>query len=303
MNSVSLSHLEKLTGIRAHTFRTWEQRYSLLKTLRSADGWRAYSLDQTRLLLNITLLNQAGYKISGIAKMCPGEITEKAAALATDALKQQKAMHALFLHMLALEPDCFEMVLDSCVQHWGLPKTLTAVLVPFLEKTGLLYQSGNTTAENLVRNLIRHKLIAGIEQLPAPLEQSKTALLFLPQKHHHELALLYMYYLLKQQGIAALYLGADVPPEQIKAAALSSNFKAFYTCICKTELCKDLCDLSHYLKKQTPHATLLVLNAASRVPATRAVSNIVVFNSIHDTCRMMAEPVLQEVFADIASVA
>lgn len=290
MCHVSLRHLENITGIRAHTFRTWEQRYDLLKNIRESNGWRAYTIDQTRLLLNITLLNRAGYKISDIAKMHTGRIAEQAALLATDALKQQKAVHALFLHMLALEPDSFEMVLDSCVQYWGLPKTLTAVLLPFVEKTGLLQPSGNITAANLVRNLIRHKLIAGIEQLPPPPEGSDRALLFLPPKQHHELALLYMYYLLKQQGTLVLYLGANVPVEQVKTVADLHHFKAFFSCCCKHEAAAGMQALDDCMKMQAPKTRLFVLDAANQEPLTRAASGIVVFNSVHDAPLMMEAP-------------
>jgi methanogenic corrinoid protein MtbC1 len=41
-------------------------------------------------------------------------------------------------------------------------------------------------------------------------------LLFLPEYEHHELGLLFVYYLLRKEGIAAIYLGANVPMNDLK---------------------------------------------------------------------------------------
>jgi methanogenic corrinoid protein MtbC1 len=40
--------------------------------------------------------------------------------------------------------------------------------------------------------------------------------LFLPEGQHHELGLLYVYYLLRKKGIATIYLGANVPLKDIQ---------------------------------------------------------------------------------------
>lgn len=289
MSSVTLSSLEKLTGIRAHTFRTWEQRYALLKNLRCAGGWRVYTIDQTRVLLNITLLNKAGYRISAIAKMDAVAIAEKAAALATDELQQHKAIHALFLHMRTLEPDDFEMVINSCIRYWGFDKTITDVLIPFLEKTGLLYETNNTTAENLVLNTVRHKLIAGIERLTPLPKKGDAVLLFLPEKQHHELALLYMYYLLKRQGVPALYLGKNVPLENIRQIALLRNIRAIYTCLSKKGKHESLKKLACYINENLSGTSLVFLNAANGEWIKYNAFGMAVFSSITDAHKRLPD--------------
>jgi MerR family transcriptional regulator, light-induced transcriptional regulator len=40
-------------------------------------------------------------------------------------------------------------------------------------------------------------------------------LLFLPEGEYHELGLLYVYYLLKEHGVKVLYLGADMPLQDL----------------------------------------------------------------------------------------
>ena len=71
----------------------------------------------------------------------------------------------------------------------------------------------------MVTNIIRQKLIVGIETASTHLTVNKTVLLFLPEGEHHELGLLFMYYLLKNRGIKVLYLGANVPMKDVEFVA------------------------------------------------------------------------------------
>jgi methanogenic corrinoid protein MtbC1 len=59
----------------------------------------------------------------------------------------------------------------------------------------------------------------GIEGLHSHIKAEQSVLLFLPEGEHHELGLLYMYYLLKNRGIHTLYLGANVPVKDVEFVA------------------------------------------------------------------------------------
>ena len=71
----------------------------------------------------------------------------------------------------------------------------------------------------LVTNIIRQKLIMGIETCQKPLTQRKTVLLFLPEGEHHELGILFTYYLFKSRGVKVIYLGANVPLKDVEYVA------------------------------------------------------------------------------------
>lgn len=77
----SIKDLEKISGVKAHTIRIWEQRYSIIQPGRTQTNIRFYTDDNLKLLLNIALLNKNGIKISKIAKMRDEEISEKVAAI------------------------------------------------------------------------------------------------------------------------------------------------------------------------------------------------------------------------------
>ena len=77
----SIKDLENLSGIKAHTLRIWEQRYQFLQPQRTETNIRTYSGDELKTILNVSLLNKYGFKISHIDKMSAEQMEEKILSL------------------------------------------------------------------------------------------------------------------------------------------------------------------------------------------------------------------------------
>ncbi|PZX62243.1 MerR family transcriptional regulator [Hydrotalea sandarakina] len=213
MNAFTIKDLENLSGIKAHTIRIWEQRYNFLKPQRTETNIRLYSNEELRKLLNIALLNKYGFKISHIDRMNADEINDKILSLASVEAQQERIVNELIGHMVYLNLEAFEAVLDNYILAKGIEKSITQIIFTFLERIGILWLTNhiNPAQEHLVTNIIRQKLIVGIESTHSHLPLNKTALLFLPEGEYHELGLLFMYYLLKSRGVKIYYLGANIP--------------------------------------------------------------------------------------------
>ena len=213
MNSFTIKDLENLSGIKAHTLRIWEQRYNFLKPSRTFTNIRYYSNDELKKVLNIALLNKYGYKISHIDKMSAVEINEKLLSLNQMEAQQERIVNDLIKNMIDLDLDTFEDTLDKFIIARGIERAITQIIFPFLEKIGILWLTNhiNPAQEHLVTNIVRQKLIVGIEGVSSSLKLNKTILLFLPEGEYHELGLLFMYYILKSRGATVIYLGANIP--------------------------------------------------------------------------------------------
>lgn len=213
MNAFTIKDLENLSGIKAHTIRIWEQRYTFLKPHRTTTNIRYYSNDELKTVLNIALLNKYGFKISHIEKMQPQEIREKILSLGDARAIQERIVNSLVQEMVDMEIERFEKIIANYIIAKGIERTVIQIIFPFLEKIGILWQTGHVSPaqEHLVTNIMRQKLIVGIESTISPVRLDKTFLLFLPEGEHHELGLLFMYYLLKARGARIIYLGANVP--------------------------------------------------------------------------------------------
>ena len=217
MNTFTIKDLENLSGIKAHTLRIWEQRYKFLKPSRTNTNIRYYSNDDLKMILNIAILNKYGYKISHIDKMSEAQINEKILSLNQMEAQQERIVNDLIKNMIDLDIQSFEDTLDRFILVKGIERAITQIIFPFLEKIGILWMTNhiNPAQEHLVTNLIRQKLIVGIEGVSVSLKLNKTVLLFLPEGEYHELGLLFMYYLLKKRGSDVIYLGTNVPLKDV----------------------------------------------------------------------------------------
>ena len=95
MNAFTIKDLENLTGVKAHTIRIWEQRYSFLKPQRTDTNIRYYNNEELKTILNIALLNKYGYKISHIDRMSEDEMREKIVSLANAQAQQERIINEL----------------------------------------------------------------------------------------------------------------------------------------------------------------------------------------------------------------
>lgn len=217
MNSFTIKDLETISGIKAHTIRIWEQRYSLIKPSRTGTNIRRYTSDELRHILNISLLNKNGFKISHISKMSEAEILEKILSLSNLDAQRDRMVNDLIAKLSAMQLDELEKQIDSYILSRGIEKTITQLIFPFLEKIGILWLTNNINPaqEHLITNIIRSKLINGIESVHPNRKMNKSFLLFLPETEYHELGLLFVYYLLKSRGAKVYYLGANVPLKDV----------------------------------------------------------------------------------------
>ncbi len=213
MHAFTIKDLENLSGIKAHTIRIWEQRYTFLNPSRTDTNIRYYSNDELKTVLNIALLNKYGFKISHIDRMSTSDIKEKILSLSQMEAQQERIINEMIHCMVDLNVESFEKLLDENVGLRGIEKTITQLIFPFMERIGILWLTNhiNPAQEHLVTNIIRQKLIVGIDGIHTLLNSKSQILLFLPEGEHHELGLLFVYYLLKRRGVKVIYLGSNVP--------------------------------------------------------------------------------------------
>lgn len=218
MSTYTIKDLEKISGIKAHTIRIWEQRYQFLQPQRTETNIRTYSSDELKTILNVSLLNKYGFKISHIDKMSAEQMEEKILSLNQIDAQKERVVNALIKEMVSLNMANFERQMDTYIGQKGIEKTILEIIFPFMERVGILWVTNhiNPAQEHLATNIIRQKIILGIEKLHPVLQYSKRIVLFMPEGEYHEIGLLYVHYLLKQRGFYVDYLGANVPMVDLK---------------------------------------------------------------------------------------
>jgi MerR family transcriptional regulator, light-induced transcriptional regulator len=218
MGKYSIKELEKLSGIKAHTIRIWEKRHQLVHPQRTQTNIRYYSDDDLKKIINVSVLNTNGVKISKIVNLTIDDLNHKVAELSESKNSIEIYIDQLVLTMIDMEEEKFEKILSSLILKFGFEKTIIEIVYPFLERIGVLWLTNNITPaqEHFISNLIRQKLIVAIDGLPLAPKTATRIILYLPENELHELALLFYYYIAKQQGLRPYYLGQTVPYKDLK---------------------------------------------------------------------------------------
>ncbi|PWI29461.1 MerR family transcriptional regulator [Flavobacteriaceae bacterium LYZ1037] len=217
MSTYSMAQIVALTGVKAHTLRKWETRYSFLAPERTETNIRYYTDIQLKKLMNISILTRNGYRISKIDKMSESEINSVIANKLIDST-QEDDISALIVSTLDMDEKAFDAVLNVQIKKNGLLLTTTKIIYPFLNQIGVLWGINKVmpAQEHFVSNLIKKKMFSAIDQLPYANKKAPVILMFLTENEHHEIGLLLAYFLARKMGWNVYYLGQNVPTENIK---------------------------------------------------------------------------------------
>jgi len=220
MSKYKISDLEKLSGVKSHTIRIWEQRYKVLTPLRTETNIRYYNDAQLRKLLNVVSLMKSGVKISAISKLTDAEINTRIRALANVGgvgVKEETLINQMVSAGLSYDEASFEKAFSNSILSFGLLNAYQKVFYPMLIKIGLLWSTTelNPAQEHFVSNLIKQKIFAAIDALTPPSDKTENWILFLPEGEQHDLGLLIANYGLRAKGKKVIYLGANVPLENL----------------------------------------------------------------------------------------
>lgn len=224
MQQFTIRDIENLTGIKAHTLRIWEQRYSFFTPKRKESQHRFYDNEDLKKLLRISFLYHNGLKVSRIASLSEDEIAEKVAnAEISDAFISQYITR-LVEAAIDFDANAFSAVLDSIITRTGFEKCIADVCYPYLQKIGMLWSTNKVipAQEHFSSYIIQNRIISETEKLPV-VNKKPEIILLCPKGEYHELPLLFINYLLKKNNWSTLYIGTNVDKDEIlELSALSA---------------------------------------------------------------------------------
>lgn len=211
MQFFNIRDIENLTGIKAHTLRTWEKRYGIIMPLNTPGKHRMYDNNDLKQILRISTLYHGGYKISKIAGMSLDEM-----AFNTLHLERKTNFEVFINRFIEFTVDMneaeFNKLFSELRESIDEKNLFLHIIFPVLQRIGNLWMVGNIlpVQEHFASNLIRSSLINSIDKSKSKTKKSATTiLLFCPENEHHELPLLFIHYILNVHGIQVIYMGTD----------------------------------------------------------------------------------------------
>jgi len=286
----SIKDLENLSGIKAHTIRIWEKRYKLLEPERSDTNIRSYNLRSLQKLLNISFLNTNGFKISKIAALNELEIAKRVSEISFLGDTKNHAVNAFKLSMLNFNQELFYNTYNRLLEEKSFREIFYELFIPIIREIGLLWQTNTITPahDHFFTVHVRQKILIHIERLQSmnPRPDTKTFVLFLPVNEVHDIGLLFINYELLSRGYHTIYLGENVPVENLNL--LNSQYEDI-TYISYFTVSPTAIELDSYIKNLYSEV-IENTNNSFRVLGTRFIDykpkklpkQIKIFNSIEN---------------------
>lgn len=259
MSNYSIKDLEQLSGIKAHTLRIWEQRYNIIAPKRTDTNIRTYDDQDLKLVLNIALLKDHGYKISEISRLSVEEMHQEVIKISEQKLSYPDQIHALTIAMLDLDEERFEKIINTNILKFGLENMMIHIIFPFMNRIGTLWITGSIgpAQEHFMTNLIRQKIIVAIDgQLNKLRPGGKKYLLYLPEGELHEMGLLFANYIFRSRGNKVIYLGQSLPFNELDFAYGVHTPDYIFSAITSVPGQDEIQHYVYRLSKQFPNARI-----------------------------------------------
>lgn len=219
-----------MTGLSTHTLRVWEKRYGAVVPLRTEAGGRLYTDADVRRLRVLRSLVQSGHAISGIAHLGEEDLERMAAALSAvgpPAARPERFVdvQAQFLEAIsALRMDEAEQLLSRVALSTEPSEFLHHLVGPILTEVGELWEEGKLRIvhEHACSTVMRG-LLFSLMRLYSLTDARRAVVVATPKGEQHELGALMAAMLAAMHGWRVLYLGTDLPAEEIAYAAVDSG--------------------------------------------------------------------------------
>lgn len=224
------------TGLKADTIRAWERRYGLPLPGRTEGGHRLYSDYDLEILKWLSARQGEGMRISQAVNYWKELITsgidpfeDKPQPIQVDRLVHiddtndtMEGLQEKWLeYCLDFDEPHADQVLSLAFAQFPIETVISSVILPSLNQMGQLWYEGDATVqqEHFMSEIAIKKIQTLITAAPNPVHAQKI-LVACPPEEQHTIVNLILTLLLTHRGWEVIYLGANVPLDQLGTAIM-----------------------------------------------------------------------------------
>jgi DNA-binding transcriptional MerR regulator len=214
----------RLTGLSPDLLRAWERRYGVVEPVRTPGGTRRYSAADLERLRLVKAAVDAGHRIGQIARLDLNELRRRgAAARAPEAGNLEPILEALE----QLESAEVRRLLSLQLSALGPVRFARDLVLPLIREIGERWADGRIgvapehLATAVLHSMLGSSLLPGANALRGPCIVFAT-----PPGERHELGLQMAALTALGAGANPIYLGADLPVEDLVAAVEGADAAA-----------------------------------------------------------------------------
>ncbi len=232
----TIAVVSRRTGISQLLLRAWERRYHAVNPGRTETGRRLYSDADIHKLQLLNRLTDHGHRIGDIANLPLTELDKLAAEVAKlppvprplpSVTEIDELLGAALQAVADLDAPQLEGLLARASVSLSRPVLRRDLLQPLLVEIGDRWRNGDLRVahEHMATAMVK-AFVAGLGQGHAASPGAPGLVVTTPSGQRHELGALMAASQAAEAGWNVLYLGPDLPAEEIAAAVQQSEARA-----------------------------------------------------------------------------
>jgi DNA-binding transcriptional MerR regulator/methylmalonyl-CoA mutase cobalamin-binding subunit len=274
------------TGLSADVIRAWERRYEAVLPKRSATSRRLYSNEDIERLTLLRQATQSGRRIGDVARLPLAELQALVELDSTPVGTAPNSSTTSITPHNAHVEECLAAVrqLDSMALDAALANAALALSIPLLLDEvvcGLLNRIGAEWRVGTLRVCHEHMVTAQLRTFLGGLISQNvmtsggpTLLVTTPRGQRHELGALMVAVTAVQSGWHPLYLGPDIPSDEIAYAATELDVRAIALSISHPPDDPKLPEILLRLGQQLPKSAVLLAGGAAAPAYNKVLDEI-----------------------------
>jgi DNA-binding transcriptional MerR regulator len=205
-----------MTGLSPDLLRAWERRYGVIEPMRTPGGTRRYSAAEIERLRLVKGAVDAGHRVGRVAHLDAAELKSRASI--------PEVGSAGHLDEILAALDCLDgaesqRLLSTQLSALGAVRFTRGVAIPLVHEIGERWATDKMgiASEHLATSVLRSLLGSALQPTPTSLLGPKIVF-GTPAGEGHELGLLMAALTAQVAGANPLYLGSELPVEDLLSA-------------------------------------------------------------------------------------
>lgn len=219
------------SGLTKNVIRAWELRYKALIPMRTDTNRRLYTDEDIEKLKLLNELTNQGFRIGNIANLSNDDLRlllGKSKKEQYDSQADQEIFNTIITRFIKLIKEYDERKIRQNLDDLSLKLSkkiiITEVILPLFYNIGEMWRAGTLriSHEHFATEIFKNFLL-DMKENEHISEFAPNIVVCTPIGQYHELAAVAISVLTTTIGLNSIYLGANVPGEDIAATATQSN--------------------------------------------------------------------------------
>ena len=278
------------TGLNPDTIRAWERRYAAIDPARSDGGTRQFSEEDVSRLICLKELRERGYQLPMLATLPTSELIamrqSRKPSAGPPGMTQPPLNDDQQAYLAAIE----RLEVGAALEKLGAMsedldnlQLIMGVAIPIMWEVGRRWSEGTlgTAPERVVRAQLKSLMSGRLEQIPTPVG-ARRLLFTTPAGQLHEFGILAGSVLAKEAGFDVLYMGPDLPTEDIIWSVARSDADVLVLSVVRRMSEDEMQQVERLVTTVSPNVPVWIAcppdhPLASRIPRATFISSIIDF--------------------------